>query len=134
MNSYDLITAGDWFSPRGIMGKLGTSPPHHLRIEIFSQHLINKIKTHISSTLISDQMIISKGKIEMAKRQICWGGKRWGAKDDISLYFYEQDFFVCFRDFAAFVCLRFPHFTPYNCFRNKKPIAVSDEDLLQRNK
>ena len=51
------------------MGKLGTSPPHHLRIEIFSQHLINKIKTHISSTLISDQKIISKGKIEKTKER-----------------------------------------------------------------
>ena len=49
------------------MGKLGTSPPNHLRMEIFSQHLINKIKTHISSTLITDQKIISKGKIEMTK-------------------------------------------------------------------
>ena len=51
------------------MGKLGVSPPHHLRIEIFSQHLINKIKTHISSTLISDQKIISKGKIEKTKER-----------------------------------------------------------------
>ena len=51
------------------MGKLGASPPHHLRIEIFSQHLINKIKTHISSTLISDQKIISKGKIEKTKER-----------------------------------------------------------------
>ena len=51
------------------MGKLGTSPPNHLRMEIFSQHLINKIKTHISSTLLIDQKIISKGKIEKTKER-----------------------------------------------------------------
>ena len=57
------------FSLRGIVSKLGTSAPHHLRIEIFSHHLINKIKTDINSTLISDQMTISKGNIEMTKER-----------------------------------------------------------------
>ena len=57
------------------MGKLGASPPHHLIIEIFSQHLINKIKTHNGSALISDWMIISKGEIEITKERCAEVGK-----------------------------------------------------------
>ena len=87
------------------MGKLGASPPHHLRIEIFSQHLINKIKTHISSTLISDLMIISKGKIEMTKDRYAEVGNGEVPKMTFLYIFMNKIFlFVLETLLLLFVC------------------------------